>query len=54
MTNSASRREVIQNGSAVYPTTSWQVLKKRPWQLIAASVLLAVWIVFLMMMAVYN
>src|SRR4051812_1442222 len=32
-------------------TRSWQVLKKRRWQLIAASVLLAIWIVFLVTMA---
>jgi hypothetical protein len=30
------------------------MLKKRRWQLIAASVLLAVWIVFLRAMAAYN
>jgi hypothetical protein len=30
------------------------VLKKRRWQLIAASVLLTIWIVFLVTMAAYN
>jgi hypothetical protein len=35
-------------------THPWQVLKKRRWQLVAASVLLAIWVVFLVMMAAYN
>jgi hypothetical protein len=54
MADSLSRREPTQNGSAIYSTRPWQVLKKRRWQLIAASALLAVWIVFLVGMAVYN
>jgi len=54
MADSESRRESIQNGSAIYSTRPWQELKKRRWQLIAASVLLAIWIVFLVAMAVYN
>ena len=37
-----------------FSTRPWQVLKKRRWQLIAASVLLAIWIVFLVTMAAYN
>jgi hypothetical protein len=36
------------------PTLPWQVLKKRRWPLIAASALLAIWIVFLVTMAAYN
>jgi hypothetical protein len=35
-------------------TRPWEVLKKRRWQLIAASALLTVWVVFLVTMAVYN
>jgi hypothetical protein len=54
MADSALRREATQNGSAIYLTRPSQVLKKRRWQLIAAGVLLAVWVVFLIMMAVYN
>jgi hypothetical protein len=54
MADSASRREAIQNESAIYSTRPWQVLNKRRWQLIAASVMLVAWVVFLTMMAVYN
>jgi hypothetical protein len=54
MADSVSRRRPTQNGSAVVSTRPWQVLKKRRWQLIAASVLLVIWIVFLVAMAVYN
>jgi hypothetical protein len=35
-------------------TLPWQVLKKRRWQLVAASALLAIWIMFLVAMAAYN
>jgi hypothetical protein len=35
-------------------TRPWQVLKKRRWQLVGASVLLMIWIVFLVTMAAYN
>ena len=35
-------------------TRPWQVLKKRRWELIAASVLLVIWVVFLVTMAAYN
>jgi hypothetical protein len=54
MADSASRRRPTQSDAAVFSTRPWQVLKKRRWQLIAASALLAIWIVFLVMMAVYN
>jgi hypothetical protein len=54
MSNSASRGRPTQDGSAIFSTRPWQVLKKRRWQLIAASVLLAMWIVFLVAMAAYN
>jgi hypothetical protein len=54
MADSVSRRRPTQNGSAVFSARPWQVLKKRRWQLIAASVLLAVWVVFLVAMAAYN
>jgi hypothetical protein len=35
-------------------TRPWQVLKKRRGQLIAASILLAIWIAFLVTMAIYR
>jgi hypothetical protein len=54
MADTVSRRRSIQNASAIYSTRPWQVPKKRRWQLFAASVLLAVWIVFLVTMAAYN
>lgn len=54
MAESVSRCPPTQNGSAIFSTRPWQVLKKRRWQLITASVLLAVWVVFLVAMAVYN
>jgi hypothetical protein len=35
-------------------TRPWQVLKKRRGQLMAASILLAIWIAFLVTMAIYR
>jgi hypothetical protein len=35
-------------------TRPWQVLKKRRGQLIAATILLAIWIAFLVTMAIYR
>jgi hypothetical protein len=54
MADSVSHQRSTQNGSAIFSTRPWQVLKKRRWQLIASSVLLAIWIVFLVAMAAYN
>jgi hypothetical protein len=54
MADSVSRRRPTQDGPAIFSTRPWQVLKKRRWQLIAASLLLAIWVVFLVTMAVYN
>jgi hypothetical protein len=54
MADPVARRRPTQSEAAIFSTRSWQVLKKRRWQLIAASALLAFWIMFLVMMAVYN
>ena len=54
MADPESRRRLTQNGSANFSARPWQVPKKSRWQVVAASVLLAVWIVFLVTMAVYN
>jgi hypothetical protein len=54
MANTVSSRRPTHDGSAIFSTRPWQTLKKHPWQLIAASVLLAMWIVFLVTMAAYN
>jgi hypothetical protein len=43
-----------QQGAAQSPALTWRPLKKSRPQLIAASVLLAIWIVFLVAMAVYS
>jgi hypothetical protein len=54
MAEPASKGRPTQIASANSLTRQWQVLKKHPWQLIAASVLLATWIVFLVTIAAYN
>jgi hypothetical protein len=54
MAEHASKQRPTRIASADSLTRSWQVLKKHPWQLIAASVLLATWIMFLVTMAAYN
>jgi hypothetical protein len=54
MPDTASRKRPTQNGSAIFSTRPWQVLKKRRGQLIAASILLAIWIAFLVTMAIYR
>jgi hypothetical protein len=54
MADSTSRRASKHNEPANFSTHSWQVLKKRRWQLVTASVLLAIWIVFLVSMAAYH
>jgi hypothetical protein len=54
MVDSTSRRASKHDEPAKFSTPSWQVLKKRRWQLVTASVLLAIWIVFLVTMAAYN
>jgi len=54
MADSASRRRSTHNEPAINTARPWQVLKKRRRELIAASVLLAAWLVFLVAMAVYN
>jgi len=43
-----------QQGVAQSPALHWRPLKKSRPQLIAASVLLAIWIVFLVVMAMYS
>jgi hypothetical protein len=54
MAETAPKQRPTQLASANSLTRPWQVLKKHPWQLIAASVLLATWIMFLVTMAAYN
>jgi hypothetical protein len=54
MADSATRRQPSKSEPSSFSTPAWQVLKKRRWQLIAASVLLAIWIGFLVAMAAYN
>jgi hypothetical protein len=50
-TTTGRRAKIDMSTNSTHPG---QVLKKRRWQLIAASVLLAIWVVFLVMMAAYN
>ena len=54
MADSASRNRSSQNEAANFSTRPWQVLKKRRGQLIAATILLAIWIAFLVTMAIYR
>jgi hypothetical protein len=54
MPEATSRKHPTQDGSAIFSTRPPQALKKRRGQLIAASVLLAIWVVFLVAMAAYN
>ncbi len=54
MPKASSRQQPIQNDAPKNSTRPWQALKKHRWQLITASALLAIWVVFLVAMALYN
>jgi hypothetical protein len=47
----ASRSQTAMSTNSTPP---WQVLKKRRGQLIAASILLTIWVAFLVTMAIYR